>query len=145
MKSLKPFVCGAVLAGVFSGFCFLAAQPEGHAAMADTPEPLLVHNVFFKLKDNSPENCQKLVASCKKHLTDHPGTAFFAAGTLSDLDRPVNDRDFDVGLHVIFENRAAHDQYQTAKRHIQFIDENRDTWDKVRVFDSDADPVQSAE
>ena len=145
MKTWKPFVCGAFLAGVFFCACFLAAQREGNAAMADNPEPMLVHNVFFKLKDSSAENCQKLVASCKKYLTDHPGTTFFAAGTVSDLDRPVNDRDFDVGLHVIFANRAAHDEYQTAERHLQFIAENRETWDKVRVFDSDAFPVPAAE
>ena len=105
---------------------------------ADAKGPMLVHNVYFSLKDKSPAARAKLVADCKKYLTDHPGTVFFAAGTISDLDRPVNDREFDVGLHVIFESRAAHDQYQTAERHLQFISENKPTWEKVRVFDSDA-------
>lgn len=107
----------------------------------DTPAPMLVHNVYFALHDPSPANVQKLLASCKKYLTDHPGTAFFAVGTLSDLDRPVNDRGFDVGLHVIFQDRAAHDQYQTAPRHLQFIEENKADWKQVRVFDSDCVPV----
>ena len=105
---------------------------------AKSTGPLLVHNVYFSLKDRSPAARQKLVDACKKYLTGHAGTVFFAAGTVSDLDREVNDRDFDVGLHVIFKDRAAHDQYQTAERHIKFIEENRDSWAKVRVFDSDA-------
>jgi hypothetical protein len=98
---------------------------------------MLAHNVYFKLCDNSPAQCQKLIAACKKHLTDHPGTVFFACGTLSkELDRPVNDRDFDVALHIIFENQALHDQYQEHLRHHDFINEYRANWKKVRVFDS---------
>jgi hypothetical protein len=53
-----------------------------------------------------------------------------------DLAREVNDRDFDVALHVVFENKVAHDQYQTHERHVKFIEDNKDTWAKVRVFDS---------
>ncbi|HVX61844.1 MAG TPA: Dabb family protein [Pirellulales bacterium] len=99
---------------------------------------LLVHNVFFSLKEPTPANRQKLVDACHKYLSGHPGTVFYAAGTLADLDRPVNDRDFDVALHVIFQDRAAHDAYQTAPKHLQFIEENKADWAKVRVFDSDA-------
>jgi hypothetical protein len=101
------------------------------------PRTLLVHNVYFALNDNSPENVQKLVAACRKYLTDHPGTVLFACGGVSDLNRSVNDRDWDVGLHLVFKNRAAHDVYQDAPRHLQFIEENKATWKKVRVFDSD--------
>ena len=98
---------------------------------------LLVHNVFFTLHDATDANRAKLVAACKKYLTGHPGTVFFACGTLAkDLARPVNDRGFDVGLHVIFESQAAHDAYQVAARHEQFIQENKPTWKQVRVFDS---------
>jgi hypothetical protein len=100
-------------------------------------EPLLVHNVYFTLKDDSAEAQQKLVAACNKYLTEHSGTVFYAAGTLvEELKREVNDRDFHVGLHVVFENKAAHDKYQTDERHLKFIEENKATWKKVRVFDS---------
>jgi hypothetical protein len=99
--------------------------------------PLLVHNVYFTLKDDSAEAQQKLVAACNKYLTGHPGTVFFAAGTLvEELKREVNDRDFHVGLHIVFENKAAHDKYQDDDRHVKFIEENKATWKKVRVFDS---------
>ena len=98
---------------------------------------MLTHNVFFALKDNSADATGALVASCRKYLTDHPGTAFFAVGTLSDLDREVNDRQFDVALHVIFESREAHDAYQKHARHLEFIAENKESWKMVRVFDSD--------
>ena len=80
---------------------------------------------------------EKLVTACKKHLSGHPGEVFFAAGTLcEDLKREVNDIDFDVALHIVFKDKAAHDQYQVAPRHDKFIAENKENWKKVRVFDS---------
>lgn len=58
-----------------------------------------------------------------KHLSKHEGEVFFAAGTRAeDLQREVNDRDFDVALHIFFKYRASHDKYQDAQRYRKFID-----------------------
>ncbi len=103
----------------------------------NSTEPMLAHNVYFTLKDSTPENRQKLVNACHAYLSDHPGTVFYAAGVVSDLDRSVNDRDFDVGLHLVFATRADQDAYQTADKHLRFIEESKDLWKQVRVFDSD--------
>lgn len=103
-----------------------------------TSNPMLVHNVFFTLFDNSAQSRQKLVDSCKKHLSGHPGEVYFSAGILCpSLTRPVNDQEFDVGLHVVFRTMADHDAYQQHPRHIQFIEQNKPGWKKVRVFDSE--------
>jgi hypothetical protein len=100
----------------------------------------LAHNVFFSLKEPTDANRRALVDACKKYLTDHPGIGYFAAGVLEPtLDRPVNQRDFDVSLHIVFASRADHDAYQDAPRHHQFIEENRNNWASVRVFDSVVD------
>ena len=98
---------------------------------------VFVHDVYFSLKDSSPQARQKLIAACKKYLTDHPGTVWFGVGLVAEeMKRDVNDRDFDVALHLVFKDKAAHDQYAEAERHLKFIDETRETWKKVRVFDS---------
>ncbi|MBI4600601.1 MAG: Dabb family protein [Planctomycetes bacterium] len=98
---------------------------------------MLSHDVYFTLKDRSPEAAARLVATCKRYLSGHPGTLFFAVGTLEpELARPVNDRDFDVALHVVFKDRASHDLYQKDPRHHQFIAEEKASWERVRVFDS---------
>jgi hypothetical protein len=97
----------------------------------------LAHNVFFTLKDGSPANVAALVEACKKYLNVQPGIVFFAAGPIcSELDRDVNDRDWHVGLHLVFSDKAAHDAYQDDATHNQFIAENKANWAKVRVFDS---------
>ena len=105
--------------------------------MAEGSNLNLAHNVYFNLSDASTPAQQTLLDACHKYLKGHPGEVYFSAGTLvPDLARPVNDRGFHVGLHVVFENRAAHDAYQAHPRHIQFIEENKPNWASVRVFDS---------
>ena len=98
---------------------------------------MLSHDVFFSLRDRSPEAVARLVAACHECLGRHAGILFFGAGAREEgLEREVNDRDFDVALHVVFADRAAHDAYQAAAEHQRFIEENRDNWARVRVFDS---------
>ena len=99
--------------------------------------PRLAHNVFFKLKDSSPEKVAALVAACKQYLNVQPGIVFFAAGPLcAELTREVNVCDWHVGLHLVFVDKAAHDAYQDDPTHNKFIDENKANWASVRVFDS---------
>lgn len=98
---------------------------------------MLSHMVYFTLNDSSESACQALVDACHKYLKPHAGIEFFAAGTLAaELDRPVNDRDFHVALHVVFDSRESHDKYQTCELHKTFIAENKDNWSRVRVFDA---------
>lgn len=105
--------------------------------MADSTNSHLAHMVYFTLKDASPAAQQALIEACHKYLKGHPGEVYFSAGTLvPDLARPVNDRAFHVCLNVVFESRKAHDDYQAAPRHIQFIEENKPNWASVRVCDS---------
>ncbi len=98
---------------------------------------MLSHVVYFSLKDRSAAAVKHLVHACDKYLTGHPGTVSFSVGTVASYDRQVNDRDFDVALEIVFESHAAHDAYQTAERHNQFIAEQAPNWAKVRVFDVD--------
>lgn len=101
-------------------------------------EPQMVgHMVYFTLNDNSDAAKNTLIEACHKYLKGHTGTIFYAAGPrVSDLNREVNDQAFDVALQLVFENRAAHDAYQTHERHVQFIAENKANWKQARVFDA---------
>jgi quinol monooxygenase YgiN len=99
------------------------------------PSPL-AHIVFFSLRDSSDESRQRFAELCKTHLPGHDGEIYFAVGTLAELAREVNDREFDVALHIVFDSRAAHDAYQTAPRHLKFVEQAKPLWKKVRVFDS---------
>jgi len=100
----------------------------------------LAHDVYFELKDDSVESCQALVDACWRELAEIDGIRFFATGTRAPgLEREVNDLGFDVSLHIVFENRAAHDAYQTDPRHEALVDAFAQSWASVRVFDSIVD------
>ena len=104
--------------------------------MSESSSPL-THCVFFSLKDNSAENCQALVDDCYRLLTRPDGLISLHAGVRDpELARPVNDQTFDVALVTVFENRAAHDAYQTHPDHVEFLSSNKESWSAVRVFDA---------
>jgi len=100
-------------------------------------EPQLSHAVYFTLKDRTGHNKELLVKGCREFLSEHDGTVYFSVGVVAgELDRDVNDRDFDVSLLVVFRDKTAHDAYQTNPRHLKFIEECKELWQSVRVFDS---------
>lgn len=136
-KTLLTLSMLALIAGVG-----LVRQSEKQgtimAADAAKPEKQLAHIVYFTLAEPTPENRQKLVDACKKYLTDHEGEVYFGVGTVAEgLDRPVNMRDWDVGLHLVFKNRECHDKYQTHPRHLEFIETSKSLWKGVKVYDAD--------
>lgn len=101
---------------------------------------MLAHHVYFTLKDHSPAAVSRMLDACRKYLTGHPGSLFFTCGTRAlAYDRPVNDQDFHVALTIVFRTAGDHDSYQEAPRHAQFIEENKDNWARVRVFDAEAE------
>jgi len=127
-----------LLAGYATAVCALLVWSGTTIHAAEKPrQRMLTHDVYFALKDQSDEAKEKLVAGCKKYLADHPGTVWFAAGALvAEHQRDVNDRNFDVALHLVFRDKACHDRYQDAPQHHRFIDDYRENWETVRVFDS---------
>jgi hypothetical protein len=136
-KPLKMLISAGLLAAMIA-----MTVPWVAGGTNATADSQLAHMVYFKLNDSSGANRAKLVAACKAFLSGHPGTVYFAAGTLAgDLNREVNDRDFDVSLHLVFVNKEAHEKYQQHPKHLKFIEENKENWAKVRVFDSYLSPA----
>jgi len=95
------------------------------------------HNVYITLKDKSDGAVEQFVADSKQYLAIVPGINSFACGVIEPtLEREVNDRGFDVALHVLFENKEAHDAYQVSPSHDEFVARNKDNWAAIRVFDT---------
>lgn len=95
------------------------------------------HNVYFSLNVANEDTIAAFISDCKTYLAVQPGIASFVCGVLETaLNRPINDRDFDVSLHVVFESKAAHDAYQVAPLHNEFVTRQKDNWKTVRAFDT---------
>ena len=95
------------------------------------------HNVFFALIDNSPEKIEQMIAAGHQYLAVIPGIRSFACGARETrLARDVNDLDFDVSVHILFESKEAHDAYQVADSHNEYVARNEANWAKARAFDT---------
>jgi hypothetical protein len=115
----------------------MAAETKSDASSSADKSAPLAHIVFFTLAESNDANRTKLVDACKKYLDKHHGVVYFGVGVNApEYDREVNDRDYDVALLVVFATAKEQDAYQTHPRHLQFIEENKSLWKKVRVFDS---------
>lgn len=138
LKNRNTLILGGLVALITVG---LAGSLSIGATGADDG-PQVAHMVYFKLKDGSGANRARLAAACKLFLSGHEGTVSFAVGTIAgDLNGRFNDHDFDVSLQLVFVSKSALDNYHAHARHDKFLEENKETWEKVRVFDSYLSPA----
>jgi hypothetical protein len=141
MRTLFAMLLALLAAGIaafyFQGIHAMAAESQSNASATSSKSAPLAHIVFFTLTESNDANRAKLVAACKKYLDKHKGVVYFGVGVNApEYDREVNDRDYDVALHLVFETAKDHNVYQTHPRHEAFIEECKGLWKKVRVFDS---------
>jgi hypothetical protein len=123
--------------------CLALALVCGCRAAAPPAAPLLHHDVYVTLREDTPEARAALAAACRR-LEAIAGVlelAFAERG--EEFARPVNDQDFDVCLHVVFADRAAHDRYQESPEHQDLLAEWAPRFESLRVFDSWSVPQES--
>jgi hypothetical protein len=115
----------------------MADEPSTSASGAAGKSAPLAHIVFFTLAESNDTNRLKLIDACKKYLAKHEGVVYFGVGVNArEYDRAVNDRDYDVALHLVFASGKDQDVYQTHPQHLKFVEECKGLWKQVRVFDS---------
>lgn len=113
----------------------LALLAAGCLTLYSSPAPVLVHSVFFTLRD--PGDAPALERACRERLGGTPGMVAFAVGPRAEeFDRPVNDTEFHVSLQVWFEDREAFDDYLVSPPHVALIEEFGERFEGVRVFDA---------
>ena len=141
MRSLFAILF-VLLTGGIAHFCIqdhsaMAEESPASASDAANKSAPLAHIVFFTLAEPNDANRAKLVEACKKYLANHEGVVYFGVGVCApEYDRPVNDRDYDVALHLVFATAQDQDAYQTHPEHLKFVEECKELWKQVRVFDS---------
>jgi hypothetical protein len=84
---------------------------------------MLSHVVIFFLKADAPAGAaDELLAGCHQYLKDLPGVVNFHAGKMVPSDRPIVDQSYQVGLNVVFTDKAAEEAYQVHPTHIEFVE-----------------------
>lgn len=96
-----------------------------------------VHTVFFWL--NNPDNeadRNAFETSLKKFLDSSKYAKTDFIGTPPKATREVVDGTFTYKLVVTFESAEAQENYQNEEAHLLFIEECKDLWEKVIVYDA---------
>ncbi len=104
--------------------------------MASTSSGFL-HMVYFWGKENAGSDDARLLAEgARRHLTDIPGVLRLEVGFPFASERDVVDSSYLVALLVEFADAEGEAVYQVHPQHLAFIEENKQYWSKVRVYDS---------
>ena len=99
---------------------------------------MLVHTVCFWLKQTLDEHKITAFRNGLETLKNiESAEAVYIGSPAATGDRPVLDSSYDFCLTVIFKDVAAHDAYQVDPRHTHFINQNKDYWEKVKIYDAD--------
>ena len=129
-QTRRAFLAGAVALGA-------ATTASATTRTAQTNKKQLAHHVFFWLKNpNSKEDLNRLLEGLRTLEKIESVRKIHIGVPASTEKRDVVDSSYSASELIFFDDVAGQDAYQVHPRHVQFIEENRANWEKVRVFDA---------
>ena len=99
---------------------------------------MFVHHVFFWMKDDLTSDALTKFENGVKTLPAIELVKFGDVGKPASTNRPIIERSYSYSLLLVFENKSAHDEYQTHPEHLKFIEDCSNLWNKVLIYDSEA-------
>lgn len=97
---------------------------------------MFIHVVFFWCKAGTPETVkQEMITYCRQEMAKISVVRNVNAGTAVPSPRDVVDGSYDVGLCVMFDDKAGHDAYQPHEIHQGFVAKFKEHWDRIQVYD----------
>ena len=104
---------------------------------ANADETGFIHTVFFWMKedvtdDQKSDFAKSGLAELMKITSIYKGYY----GPPANTPREVVDNSYDFALVCHFKDTAGHDLYQDDPIHLKFIEDYKDLWEKVVVYDN---------
>jgi hypothetical protein len=97
---------------------------------------MLSHVVIFWTDPAKPTAVDDLIAGAEEYLRGIPGVLQFHVGRMVPSHRDVVDQSYQVGLNLVFENKAEEEAYQVHPRHVEFVEKVfKVNCVKARIFD----------
>jgi hypothetical protein len=114
------------------------AQAEIATLKANQPVQVgLVHSVFFWLKDNLTTEQETAFRAGVASLRGVGSVQQMYIGTVAPTEeRGVIDNTYSIALLVHFADVAGQNAYQIDPIHLKFVEDHKDKWTKVVVYDS---------
>jgi hypothetical protein len=88
-------------------------------------------------EDITPDDFEKF----EKGVTTLPKielVKFGEVGKPASTNRPIIERSYSYSLLLVFEDKPAHDEYQTHPVHLKFIEDCSHLWNRVLIYDSES-------
>ncbi len=117
----------------------LATTKAELTKMKSTPtyQPGLIHNVFFWLKDDlSSEQKNAFLAGVKSLEKISTVKSSYIGPPASTEKREVVDNSFSYALLLHFDDVAGEEAYQIDPVHLKFVEDHKDKWNRVIVYDN---------
>ena len=118
---------------------FLATSCVSKSDAMKTFDPAFAHTVYFWFKEpNNKAHKTKFEVSLKQFLDNSKYAKTKFIGTAPNASRDVVDGSFTYSLIVTFESAEAQQNYQEEEAHLLFVEECKDLWGQVIVYDSNS-------
>jgi len=93
-----------------------------------------VHMVFFFLKDTTPAGAFKELTA--ELMEDIDLVKSYHVGEPAGTPREVVDNSYTVCLVATFNSKEDQDAYQVHPVHLKYVNDHKDKWHKVVIYDS---------
>lgn len=97
---------------------------------------MIAHHVLFWLKADTTEEQKAAFRASLQTLENIEVVKTFHIGTPAPIERAVVDTTYTFSLILFFEDLAAHDVYQVHPLHKAFLDEFKQYFEKVIIYDA---------
>lgn len=93
-----------------------------------------IHMVFFWLKDIA--DADEFIKSTSDFVQQVEVVKGYHLGKPAMTPREVVDNTYSVSLVVTFDSKEDQDTYQKHSVHVKYVEDNKDKWTKVQIYDS---------
>jgi hypothetical protein len=97
---------------------------------------LFIHHVFFWFKDASDQKARARFEKAARELVTVETIVDHHIGVPASTNRDVIDNSYTYSILTTYKNKEDQDIYQTHPKHLKFIADCQEIWEKVVVFDS---------
>ncbi|HYG40208.1 MAG TPA: Dabb family protein [Cytophagales bacterium] len=122
--------------GKIAAAAAVASLGVSEALSSPKEKSMFVHHVYFWMKpDATKEEKDKLYEGIKT-IAKLETVKMSHVGIPADTNRPVIDTSYSFSLLTVFDDKKGHDIYQEHPVHLKFIEDCKNLWTKVQVYDS---------
>lgn len=109
---------------------------KGQKPESNAKDATFVHTVFFWMKEDLSEDEAKFFEEGMEKLGKTPSILSYKWGKPAGTQREVVDNSYTYAWIVDFASKEDQDAYQVDPIHVKFVEESKDLWTKVQVYDT---------